>query len=98
MINAAADFFTAEVWTKPGLVTHYILVVIDHATRAVEIVGCTTRPGRAAMAQIGRNLTDLKDGALRRKSFLVLDHDSKFTAQFHRTLGDAGVTAIRTAF
>ena len=31
---AATDFFTAEVWTARGLATHYILFVIDHATRA----------------------------------------------------------------
>jgi hypothetical protein len=30
---AATDFFTPEVWTARGLVTHYILFVIDHATR-----------------------------------------------------------------
>ncbi|MEO0478722.1 MAG: integrase core domain-containing protein [Planctomycetota bacterium] len=95
---AATDFFTTEVWTRRGLVTHYVLFVIDHATRAVEIVGCTTRPDAAFMAQIARNLTDLEDGALRRKRFLVLDRDSKFTAQFHRILGDAGVTTVRTAF
>ena len=41
---AAADFFTVEVWTARGLVTHYVLFVIDIATRAVEIAGVTTNP------------------------------------------------------
>ncbi|MEO0480474.1 MAG: integrase, partial [Planctomycetota bacterium] len=98
---AATDYFTAEVWTKRGLVTHYILFVIDHATRAVEITGCTTRSDAAFMAQFARDLADLadlEDGVLRRKSFLVLDRDSTFAAQFHRILGDAGVTTFHTAF
>jgi hypothetical protein len=40
---AATDFFTAEVWTARGLVTHYVLFVIHHATRAIE-----TRPPEQA--------------------------------------------------
>ena len=34
-VIAAVDFFTTEVWTARGLVTHYTLFVIDIATRAV---------------------------------------------------------------
>ena len=41
---AATDLFTAEVWTARGLVTHYVLFVIDHATRAVEILGVMANP------------------------------------------------------
>jgi putative transposase len=71
---AAADFFTAEVWTARGLVTHYVLFVIDHATRAVEIpAGITTNPDSAFMAQVARNLTDHVDGFLRDKRYLILD-------------------------
>jgi len=32
---AATDFFTVEVWTLTGLVTHYLLFFIDIATRSV---------------------------------------------------------------
>jgi len=41
---AASDFLTAEVWTMKGLVTHYLLFVINLADRVVDIVGITTRP------------------------------------------------------
>jgi hypothetical protein len=33
------DFFTTEVWTKNGLVTFFVLFVIDLASRRVEIAG-----------------------------------------------------------
>jgi len=37
----ATDFFTAEVVTDKGLVTYYVLLLIDHATRKVHIAGAT---------------------------------------------------------
>lgn len=50
------------------------------------------------MAQVARNLTDNGDGFLRDQRFLILDRDTKFTAQFRRILGDAGVAVVPTAF
>lgn len=44
---AAADFFTAEVWTPHGLKTFHTLFVIDIATRRVEIVGVTGAPNES---------------------------------------------------
>jgi transposase InsO family protein len=97
-VIAATDFFTTEVWTARGLVTHYVLFVIHQATRAVEIAGITTNPDGEFMAQVARNLTAEDDGFLRGKRFLVLDGDKKFTAQFQRILRDAGVELVRSAF
>ena len=97
-VIAAADFFTVEVWTARGLVTHYVLFVIHHATRAVYIAGITLNPDNAFMAQVARNLTTDDDGFLRGQHYLILDRDSKFTAQFCRILQDAGVQVARTAF
>ncbi|MBK8977223.1 MAG: transposase [Planctomycetes bacterium] len=95
---AGADFFTAEVWTARGLITHYVLFVIDHLTRAVEVAGITTNPDGAFMAQITRNLTEPFDGFLRKKRHLILDRDTKFTAQFRAILERAGVRVVRTAY
>ena len=61
---AAADFFTTEVWTARGLVTHYTLFVIDIATRRLHIVGTTTHPISEWMERIARNLMDCQDGFL----------------------------------
>jgi transposase InsO family protein len=94
---AAADFFTVEVWTARGLVTHYVLFAIDLATRAVEIAGVTTNPDARFMQQVARNLTDHVDGFLRNKRFFVVDRDSKFDALFRSILNAAGVHALQTA-
>jgi len=64
----------------------------------VEIAGVNTNPDGAFMAQVARNLTDGVDGCLSNKQFLILDRDSKFTAQFRRILKDAGVEVVTTAF
>lgn len=96
-VIAGADFFTVDAWTKRGLVTHYVLFVIHHATRMVEIAGVTTNPNGRFMAQVARNLTDGVDGFLHDRRFLVVDNDSLFTKQFCGILEDAGVRIVRTA-
>ncbi len=57
------------MWTKRGLVTHYVFFVIHHATRMVEIAGVTPIPGGNFMARVARNLTDSVDGFLHGKQF-----------------------------
>ena len=61
-VMAATDFFTVEVWTPRGLVTYYVLFIIDLSTRSVNIAGVTTAPNGAFMKQVARNLTDVRDG------------------------------------
>ena len=55
---AASDFFTVEVWTGSGLVSHYVLFVISLVDRIVTIAGITARPDEPWMLQIARNVTD----------------------------------------
>jgi transposase InsO family protein len=93
---AATDFFTTEVWTAQGLVTHYTLFVIDLATRAVQIVGTTPNPDEHFMKQVARLLTDPVDGFLRRKKFLIMDRDSIFSEAFRGELRENGIRALRT--
>jgi len=92
---AAADFFTVEAWTRGGLVTHYVLFVIDLATRRVHLAGVTANPDRAWMNQIARNLTDAFEGFLRDKRYLIMDRDDKFSEAFRFILQAGGVKAIR---
>jgi len=94
-VFAASDFFSIEVWTGRGLVTHYVLFVISLADRIVEVLGVTAKPDEAWIMQIGRNLVDAESGALRQKRYLIIDRDGKYTDQFRRLLRESGRTVIR---
>lgn len=94
-VFAASDFFSIEVWTGRGLVTHYVLFVIGLADRIVEALGVTARPDDAWIMQIGRNLVDSESGALRQKRYLIIDRDGKYTDQFRRLLRESGYKVIR---
>jgi len=78
-----------------GLVTYYVLIVIELSTRRVHVAGITPTPDSAFMMQVGRNLTDPFDGFLLAKRFLIMDRDKKFTEAFRRLLDDAGARAVR---
>jgi transposase InsO family protein len=95
---AAADFFTTEVWTCRGLVTHYTLFAIDIATRRVHIAGTTTHPTSEWMEQIARNLMDCEDGFLTAKRLLIIDRDALFSARFKAILECSGIEILLTAY
>jgi putative transposase len=79
---AAIDFTTIEVWTKFGLMTHYLLFAMRLATRRVHFVGCTIHPDGPWMTQMARNLTDAFDVFLRQPlRYVLMDRDTKFTEQ-----------------
>lgn len=78
--------------------THLVLFVIDHASRAIEIPCITTNPDSAFVAQIARNLTDSVDGFLHDERSLLLDRDTEFTAPFQRIPDSAGVVPVTTGF
>jgi transposase InsO family protein len=94
-VLAASDFFTVEVWTSKGLLTHYVLFVISLAERAVHIAGITTRPNEVWMLQMGRNLIDEESGALASKRYVIIDRDTKYTRQFRRLVEEGGTEIIR---
>jgi len=94
-VLAAIDFTTVEVWTKGGLVTFYLLFVIERKTRRVHFAGCTTNPDDVWMTQITRNLTDCQDGLLNRKHYVLMDRDTKFSEQFRDILKTESVEPVR---
>ncbi len=94
-VLAAIDFTTVEVWTKGGLVTFYLLFVMDVATRRVHFAGCTTSPDEAWMKQVARNLTDAEDGFLNSTRYLLMDRDTKFCKSFRDMVDNAGVQPVR---
>jgi homeodomain-containing protein len=76
-VLAATDFFTVEVATWHGLVTYYVLVVMELATRRVHVAGITPHPTDVFMQQCARQLTDASDGFLLGTRFLIHDRDGK---------------------
>jgi len=94
-VMAATDFFTVEVWTPRGLLTYYVLFVMQLKTRSVRIAGVTTSPNSAYMKQVARNLTDVSDGFLVNSRYLIMDRDTKYTEDFRDFLDREGVKAVR---
>ena len=94
-VLAAIDFTTVEVWTKGGLVTYYLLFVMELKTRRVHFAGCTPSLGDAYMKQIARNLTDPFDGFLNDSKYVLMDRDTNFSSAFRTMLDDAGVAPVR---
>ena len=94
-VLAAADFFTVEVWLPRGLTRFTVLVLIELATRRVEIAGITAEPDGPWVTQLTRNATDPEDGFLRGTRFLIHDRDPLFSRSVHDTLAAAGVTPVR---
>ena len=90
-VLAAIDFTTIEVWTRGGLVTYYLLFIMEVATRRVHFAGCTTNPDEPWMKQIARNLTDPFDGFLNGKRYVLLDRDGKFCLKFREMLDQEGL-------
>jgi putative transposase len=93
-VLAATDFFTVEVATWHGLVTYYVLVVMELATRRVHIAGITPHPTAAFMQQCARQLTDPFEGFLLSKRYLLQDRDTKFTQAFDALLKENGVEPV----
>jgi putative transposase len=92
---AATDFFTIEVWSNRGLATYYVLFVIHLSTRCVNIAGVTRAPNGAFMKQVARNLTDVDDGFLLSKTFLIMNRDTKYTEDFRNYLDREGMKPVR---
>ncbi len=94
-VLAAIDFTTVEVWTKGGLVTYYLLFVMEVATRRVHFAACTPTLGDEFIKQIARNLTDPFDGFLNGKKYVLMDRDSHFSSAFRTMLRNADVDPVR---
>src|SRR5215471_14933222 len=90
----ATDFFTAEVWTRGGLVTYYVLFFIHLSSRKVHVAGVTPHPHQAWMMQVARNLTMEQWGFLSPGQYLIHDKDGKYCPAFQHILDEAGITRV----
>ncbi len=94
-VLAAVDFFTAEVWTSAGLITHYVLVFMRVASRQVCVAGITTSPDSRWMEQMARNVSLADTGFLQGCRYLLHDRDAKFSAAFDGILEAVGIEVVR---
>jgi putative transposase len=93
-VLAATDFFTVEVATWHGLVTYYVLVVMELSTRRVHMAGITPQPTDVFTQPCARQLTDSFDGFLLGKRYLIHDRDEKLVHGFDRVLRTSGVEPV----
>jgi hypothetical protein len=93
-VLVATDFFTAEVWTKAGLVTYYVLFFIHLPSHKVHVAGVTPHPDEPWMVQIARNVTIADWGVLSPGQYLIHDRDTKFCLVFQAIMDTAGVKRV----
>jgi transposase InsO family protein len=87
----ACDFF--ETCTISGA-RLYVLVVIEHVSRRIRVLGATAHPTASWVTQAARNLVmDLEDADSPTR-FLIRDRDGKFLALFDTVLADAGIQIV----
>jgi transposase InsO family protein len=94
-VSVAADFFTIEAWTRNGLTRFLVLFLIDLSSRRVQIAGVTRHANGLWMDQMARNLSDVTEGFLVGKRYLIHDRDPLFTAEFLETLATSGVQPVK---
>src|SRR5438445_1968222 len=93
-VLVATDFFTAEVWTRAGLVTYYVLFFIHLASRKVHVAGVTPHPDERWMVQVARNVTMEEWGWLAPGQYLIHDRDGKYCYAFQQIIEAAGVKRV----
>jgi hypothetical protein len=77
------------------LVTNDVLFFLHLATRRLSWAGITRHPTQEWMTQMARNTADEESGYLRRHRYLLHDRDTKFCADFRKTLATGGVKCLR---
>ena len=90
----ALDFFTADLLNGAKV---YVLAVIEHGSRRIQVLGATEHPVQSWVAQQARNLLmDLDDIGIRVR-FVLHDRDASFSAEFDAVFQSAGIRVIRSA-
>jgi putative transposase len=74
----------------------YVLFFVEHATRAVHVIGVTTNPTGTWVAQQARNLIMDLGERVENIRFLIRDRDAKYTSVFDEVFTSLGARVIKT--
>jgi putative transposase len=89
----AVDFFTVDTVLRKRL---SVLLVIEVASRQVQVLGVTAHPMGEWVAQQARNLLMALDDRADRFRYLVRDRDTKFTAAFDAVFAAEAIKVLMT--
>lgn len=78
----ASDFLTVKSWTARGIVDLSVLFFIHPGTRKVFLGGVSANPDAAWMKQQARNATLQMEEMGHPVTYLIIDHDGKYTKEF----------------
>ena len=95
-VLAACDFFTIELLVGPRLVRCTVFFVIELASRKVFFAPIKLQPDGTYMKQVAKLLTELEEGFLHGKRYLIHDRDPLYTtAGFHEILRGSGIEPVK---
>ena len=95
-VLASCDFFTIELLVSHKLVRCTVFFVMELDTRKVFFAPIKLQPDGAYMKQVAKILTDLEDGFLHGKRYLIHDRDPLYTTEgFHEILKSSGIEPVK---
>ena len=95
-VLAACDFFTIELLVSRRLIRCTVFFVMELATRKVFFAPIKLQPDGTYMKQVAKLLTELEEGFLHGKRYLIHDRDPLYTtAGFHEILKGSGIKPVK---